>query len=263
MERLLLLRLRSVGCAAEAWINGVPVLRTPAAGGALSLPVHEYLLEGDNDIQLVVEPVAAGARRALRLADAAMLASLRLLLPRRDQPGSELSARGLCEIDWAAVEGDVVQPPVTERRVVALPIKLPRWRWLDAPPIEDLHAAQPLVAEFVQNIAVSLARGEPEPFLAAARVRFEDLAMAYQQPLGELASRWRSRIEMLHATKALRPVLPALTDVVLRPCAGGRLLECVSPDGQPVLRTEPGPDATQHAWPIRVAVVDGRTHIVR
>lgn len=263
MERLLLLRLRSVGCAAEAWINGVPVLRTAAGGGSLSLPVHEYLLEGDNDIQLVVEPVAPGGRRPPRIATAPLLASLRLLLPRRDQPGSELSARGLCEIDWAAAEGDVLQPPVTERRVVALPVKLPRWRWLDALPIDDLAAAQPLVAEFVQNLAVSLARGDPEPFLAAARVRFEDLALAYQQPLGELASRWRSRIEMLHATKALRPVLPALTDVVLRPCAGGRLLECVTPDGQPALRTEPAADGSSHAWPIRVAVVDGRTHIVR
>ena len=34
MERLLLLRLRSVGCAAEARINDIPVARTPAGGGA-------------------------------------------------------------------------------------------------------------------------------------------------------------------------------------------------------------------------------------
>jgi hypothetical protein len=263
MERLLLLRLRSVGCAAEAWLNGVPVLRTPAGGGAVSLPVHEYLLEGDNEVQLVVEPVVPGGRRVPRLTDAPMLASLRLLLPRRGQPGSEMSARSLCEIDWAAAAGDLVLPPVTERRLVALPVKLPRWRWLDALPIDDLSAAQPLVAEFVQNIAVSLARGDPEPFLGAARVRFEDLAVAYQQTLAELATRWRSRIEMLHATKALRPVLPALTDVVLRPCAGGRLLECLAPDGQPVLRTEAAADGSSHAWPIRVAVVEGRTHIVR
>jgi hypothetical protein len=68
---------------------------------------------------------------------------------------------------------------------------------------------------------------------------------------------------MLHATKALKPVLPAPAEVLLRPCAGGRLLECLSATGEPVLRTEPAADGTRHAWPIRVAVVEGRTHIVR
>ncbi len=263
MERMMLLRLRSVGCAAEAWVNGVPVLRTAPQGGSLSLPVHEYLLEGDNELELVAEPVAPGASVAPRLAAGTVGASLRLLLPRTGQPGSELSARGLAELDWAVADGELFRPPVLTRQVIHLPVKLPRWRWLDAPPLADLPAAQPLVAEFVQNIAASLGRGDPEPFLAAARVRFEDLSIAYQQPLAELAARWRSRIEMLHATKALRPVLPALADVVLRPCAGGRLLECLSPTGEPALRTEAGPDGSRHAWPIRVAVVEGRTHIVR
>lgn len=263
MERLLLLRLRALGCPAEALVNGVPVLRTEAQGGSVCLPVHEYLLEGDNELALVIEPAPPGASLAPRMAHGTVGASLHLLLPRIGQPGSELSARGLAEIDWAVADGEVFGPPIVERRIVTLPVKLPRWRWLDAPPIADLPAAQPVVAEFVQRLALSLARGEPEPFLAAARVRFEDLALAYQQPVAELAARWRARIEMLHATKALKPVLPALADVVLRPCAGGRLLECLSPTGEPALRTEPAPDGTRQAWPIRVALVDGRCHIVR
>ena len=52
MERLLLLRLRAVNCTAEAWVNGVPVLRA-APGRHASLPVHEYLSEGDNALHTV------------------------------------------------------------------------------------------------------------------------------------------------------------------------------------------------------------------
>jgi hypothetical protein len=263
MERLLLLRLRAIGCRAEALVNGVPVLRSGPQSGSFALPVHEYLLEGDNDIALVIEPATLGGPVPPRIVQEPTGASLRLLLPRNGQPGSELSARSLAEIDWAIAEGEPLRGPIVERRALALPVKLPRWRWLDAPPLADLPSAQPLVAEFVQNLALSLARGDPEPFLAAARVRFEDLAIAYQQPASELAARWRARIEMLYATKALKPVLPATADVVLRPCAGGRLLECLAPTGEPALRTEPGPDGARHAWPIRVAVVEGRTHIVR
>lgn len=263
MDRLILLRLRATGCIAEAHVNGIPVLRAGPADGTLALPVHEYLLEGDNELALVVDPSPAGQPRAPRLAAAPMTAALRLLLPRTGHVGSELSARGLSELDWSLAAGEVHRPPVVQRRVVALPIRLPRWRWLDAPPLDDLPAAGRLVAEFVQNVALSLAQGDPEPFLAAARVRFEDLAIAYQQPLAELATRWRDRIGMLHATGALTLTPPELEAVVTRPCAGGRLLECVDAAGEPVLQTAPAPDGSRHAWPLRVAVVEGRTHIVR
>jgi hypothetical protein len=68
---------------------------------------------------------------------------------------------------------------------------------------------------------------------------------------------------MLHATHALRPVLPTQPEVVLRLCAGRRLLECLSPAGESVLPTKARADGSSHPWPIRVAVVDGRAHIVR
>ncbi len=263
MERLLMLRLRSLGCAAEARVNDIPVARTPPEGGMLSLPVHEYVFEGANEISLVVGPVAEGGSAAPRLVDGVVGASLRMLLPRVGQVGSESTARTLAEIDWAAADGDVFAPPVEVQRSVMLPVKFPRWRFVDLPPVVDVSAAQPLIARFVQSLAISLAKGDAEPFAQAARLRFDELGLAYQQQSADLVARWRSRIQLLHATKALKPVLPSLNDVLLRPCAGSRLIECVAPTGEGVLRTEPGPDGASHVWPIRVAIVDGRCHIVR
>jgi hypothetical protein len=263
MERLLLLRLRSVGCAAEARINDIPVARTPRGGGAANVPVHEYLLEGSNHIALAIEPGWPGVAAAPRLAEATTGASLRLLLPRIGQLGSELNARTLADLDWAVPEGEIYAPQVAASRSIELPIKFPRWRWLDLQPVADLAAAQPVVARFVQNLAIALAKGDADAFLIAARLRFEELAQAYQKPAADLAARWRSRIQLLHATKALKPVLPALPEVLLRPCAGGRLLECVAASGEPSLRTEAAADGTRQAWPIRVAVVEGHCHILR
>jgi len=263
MERLLTLRLRSVGCAAEARLNDVPVARTPAAGGSASLPVHEYLTEGDNEIALVIDPVAVGAEVPARWTEATIGASLRLLLPRVGQPAAESSARALAEIDWALAEGELHVPPVVERRILPLAVKFPRWRWFDAPALTDAAAVRPLVAGFVQPLALALARGDADAFVTAARVRFEDLALAYQQPLADLVARWRSRVQLLHATKSLRLVPPTLADVMLRPCGHGRLLEVVSPTGEPLLHTGAQADGTRHVWPIRIAVVEGRCHIVR
>ena len=263
MERLLLLRLRSVGCSAEARLNDIPVARTPASGGAVDLPVHEYMFEGANTLALAIEPSLPGAVPKPRLSLHTTGASLRLLLPRVDQVGSESSARTLAELDWALPEGEVYLPQTAASRQVDLPIKFPRWRWLDMPVIDEPIEVQPLVAAFVQTLAVSLAKGDADTFLQAARLRFEELAAAYQQTPADLAARWRSRIQLLHATQALRPVFAPPNELLLRPCAHNRLLECLSPGGEPALRTEPAADGSSHSWPIRVAVVDGRCHIVR
>lgn len=263
MERLLLLRLRSTGVAAEARLNDIPVARTPAGGGEVCMPVHEYLFEGANHVALALDPVAPTTEVGPRLLATPVAASVRLLLPRVGAVGSESSARTLVELDHALAAGEVVQPPVVIHRSVELPIRFPRWRWLDLPVIADPPAQQPVVARFVQVLAIALARGDADSFVQSARLRFEELALAYQQNLADMVARWRSRIQLLHATKALQVVLPTLADVVLQPCAGSRLVECVNAAGEPILRTAPAADGTSQAWPIRVAVIDGHCHIVR
>ena len=40
MERLLVLRLESSGCSAEAVINGVPLVRVGGSQSVATLPVH-------------------------------------------------------------------------------------------------------------------------------------------------------------------------------------------------------------------------------
>ncbi|CAN5681097.1 hypothetical protein BH09PSE5_BH09PSE5_12640 [soil metagenome] len=265
MDRLLSLRLRSIGCAAQALVNGVPVASIAADGASTCVPVHEYLVEGKNQVELVIDPPGAASVTApsVSVAATAMGASLRLLLPRIGMPVSEASARSLVELDWTCAEGDIHEPPIRVHRAVELPINFPRWRWLEVPPRDDLAAIQPLVAEFVQEMAGALIRGNSDPFVASARVRFEDVALAYQQPMADLVSRWHSRIQLLHVTGGLRMVMPAAVDVVLRSCAGGRLFECLGRDGRPALRTEARGDGAVHSWPIRVAVVGGRCHVMR
>lgn len=263
MERLLLLRLRSVGVAAEARLNDIAVARTPATGGEVCLPVHEYLLEGPNRLTLVGAAARPGQPPQPLLPKAPLTARASLLLPRLGRAASEDDARRLTAIDWAHEADEPLLEPVLKHADVTLPIRFPRWRWLDLPRLDLGAPVQVAVAGFVQTLAISLARGDADAFARAARLRFEELAVAYEQPLPELIERWRSRIRLLHVTQALKLQLPALTDVRLVPCAEGRLVECVAPDGDPVLRTEAAPDGSRQFWPLRVAVVDGRCHVLR
>jgi hypothetical protein len=265
MDRVLLLRLQTLGCAAEVLLNDLPVGRV-AAGATLCLPVHEFLLAGDNEISLVIDPPPAGQTRpgtTPKVADGLVGASLRLLLPRVGQLASELHARTLAELDWAVNVGDVYKVPHLVSTVANLPVKFPRWRWLDAPEVGPLDVVKPLAAAYLQDLAVGLARGDVDIFMAASRLRLEELALAYQQTPADVATRLRSRLQLLHATKALKMLIPEQDALVLRPCANGRLLDCLGMDGQPALRTAPAADGSSSAWPLRLAVVNGQCHILR
>ena len=135
MERLLVLRLEANGCVVEAVINGVPVARVGGKQGLLTLAIHEYIVQGSNEIEMIVNPAAPGLAPAseLRHCEEPASASLKLLLPRVGRPAEPATARMLAQLDWAAAAGDLHEAPLSVRQAVELPIAFPRWRWLDAP----------------------------------------------------------------------------------------------------------------------------------
>ncbi len=269
MDRLLVLRLESFGCQAEAVFNGVPLARTSAQQTVVTLPVHEFTLAGANDVELVAHPgppVAVGSAAAAdpepMLSDGQCWASLRLLLPRVGSVAHHASARTLAQLDWAPAADTLYEAPASTRKSVQLPISFPRWRWLDAPEIADSPTLKKDVAGYLLDIAVGLSRGNPEPLIQATRLRLEDLAQAYQRNLADDVGRLRAHIQQLHAAQPLKPALPSPAKLLLRPVAGGRLLECLAPDGTPFLQS-PVAGGGVACWPLRLAAIDGRFYGLR
>jgi hypothetical protein len=264
MERLLILRLESIGVVAEAVLNGVPLARSGPAAGAVTVPIHEYTLAGGNEVQLVLQPPPPGQAAVPQplLSDGKRGASLRLLLPRVGQAAHPENARTLAQIDWAPPSGDVTDMPCTLRQAVDLPIAFPRWRWFDAPVVTAPLELAAAAATFLQGLALGLARGDPEPLVLAARLRFEELAQAYQRNLADDVGRLRLQIQQWHALEPLQPTMPKADALLLRPLAGGRMLECLTLDGQPVLQS-PLAGGGRVAWPIRLAFIEGRFYVIR
>ncbi len=265
MDRLLVLRLDSIGVVAEAQLNGVPLARSGPTAGAVTVPIHEYTLSGANDLQLVIQPPPpgqAGAPSPL-LSDGQRGASLRLLLPRIGQLAHPENARTLAQIDWAPPSGEVTEVPATLRQTVDLPIAFPRWRWFDAPPVPEPEALLPQAAAYLQGLALGLARGDPEPLVLAARLRFEELALAYQRNLADDVGRLRLQVQQWHAKAPLQPPMPKADALLLRPLAGGRLLECLTSDGLLPALHSPVAGGGRIAWPLRLAVIEGRFYVIR
>lgn len=264
MERLLVLRLESVGVTAEALFNGVPVARTGPARRVVTVPVHEYTLAGANEVELLIEPPPPGAEAAPQplLSDGKQAASLRLLLPRIGQVAHPANARTLAELDWAPPADAVTDVPFALRGRVELPIAFPRWRWLDAPPVDEPQALRAPLARFLQGLALGLARGDPEPLILAARLRFEELAQAYQHALADDVGRFRLQVQRWHAEQPLKPAMPTADKLLLRSLAGGRLLECLTSGGEPVLASALA-GGGRAVWPLRVAAIEGRFYVLR
>jgi hypothetical protein len=266
MERLLVLDLEGAGCAVEAQLNGMPVAALAAGGGRACLAVHEYTLAGKNQLALIVGAALGGhaVPSQPRVAIGTTWARARLLLMRQGQSPTDANARVLGSVEWAVPEGKTYESPSLHAREVDLPVAFPRWRWLDAPAVVPGAAVQRQVLEFLQQLALDLGRGQAESLLAAATLRFEELALAYQRTAADGVQRFRDHLQQLYAAKALKIVPPVAEELVLRPIVEGRLLECLTPLGTPALRTQnEDPAVGDHAWPMRLALVEGKIYVLR
>jgi len=266
MERLLMLHLQAGACAAEVLLNGMPIAFVGPEGGHACLAVHEYTLTGKNRLELVVgggipgQPVAPQPRAPV----VPTWARARLVLARQGKSAADPDVRVLVSVEWLAPEGKSYDAPATQTKDVDLPVNFPRWRWLDAPPIGINPAVQRQVLEFVQQLALDLARGDPESLLAAAKLRFDELALAYQRTTTEGVQRFRDHLQQLYAAKALKLIPPSADELVLRPLLDGRLIDCLTPEGGPALRTQnEAPALGNHAWPLRLAMVEGKIYVLR
>jgi|BarGraIncu00222A_1022003.scaffolds.fasta_scaffold00388_4 hypothetical protein len=266
MERLLMLELAAGGCSVEAQLNGMPVAAIGPAGGSGSLAVHEFTIAGRNQLSLVIGPPPPGTvvPSQPRVAIGPTWARARLVLVRHGQSPADPGARVLGVVEWATTEGRAYDAPSTHARDVELPVNFPRWRWLDAPPVNVTVAVQRTILEFLQQIAVELGRGNPDPLIAASKLRFDELALAYQTDANSAVQRFRDHLQRLYAAKALKIPPPVAAELVLRPLVDSRLIECLASMGGPVLRTQnEAADLGDHAWPVRLAMVEGRIYVLR
>jgi len=272
MDRLMCLHAQTSGEPVEVHVNGVPVLSLPAGAASQSVTVHEYLQNGSNRITLVVAPppiaqavAAPNAPAQPRMAARAAQARARLVLLRQGKSLADEAVRVLAEVAWAVEEGQGFEAPTVVHQDLELPVGFPRWRWLDAPALNPGPQDRQTVLAAVQRLAFDLSRGNPDSFLAACRLKLEEVDQAYQRPVGQGVTALREQVQQLWQAGALATLQPPTTEnLLLRVVAGGRLLECLNPLGAPVL-TSQNDDATlgNIAWPLRLTLIEGKVYVLR
>lgn len=257
-------------CAAEAWINGIPVVRcSPADGVQAQFPIHEYLIPGPNKFQLVVEPGPTPSRSLEAnpkplVTPPKMFARMRFMrMPEGSFP-EDPGVQTLFDLDYRPSPGTVLPIPAVFNAESGAPQWAVRPTWVDAQPVPDSPSARNFVAAFLNQIVQSMNRGDIEPYLASSRMRFEEISAVYRLPVASEIQDFRAQFTRISAAPGFQmaPVVPA--DLDLRWCGGGRVIDCVDKAGQPVLRSTPGPNGlVAYRLPAKVAFFNRELHFVR
>ena len=254
------------GCKAELFVNGIPVLRlVPGPFSMLSNPVQHVLVDGENRLELVVEPGDRPSEtrhplRQARLPGVRARARIARFLD-GDVVNMETGEAWLDIRYEGDAERDDILPHVAVGRTDFGELA-GRWAFEDAP---VLTLDEPLVAEAherLQEIARVIREGSLEEYVALYRVVMRERQRAYPAiPEGHLEKGAAFLWNRYRQTPD--PVLPLARDQHdFRLVADGRLLECLDLDFQPSLRVRT-PEGSIVPFGILLARIGGRLEIAR
>ncbi|MBX3274198.1 MAG: hypothetical protein KF729_28280 [Sandaracinaceae bacterium] len=285
---------------AEVFLNGAPIERAHRGFPRFAqLPVSEWLVQGENRLSVTIlgadhlpqpEPPREGdeaseadgegvalAPVAPPPAAAAAAASedeplLRVALCVGDlgelvEPGQD---RELLVLEWtpppppAEDEPPFLLPHEVEEHI-ALSHPWGSWSW-EAAPVLDLLEDPAIVLEasdFVAELHAAMVAGRLDAVIDRSAPKFDEVAPCYDFDPADARGRLPLAWPEISASPDFRLADFDPSDLELRPCCGGRVLEPRTLAGEPVIRQAVPIDDSLWAMPLFLARVDGRLTVVR
>jgi hypothetical protein len=270
---------RANGIDAEYLINDIPVIRRGDAIGTIHTePVNHLLIDGNNRISMVLRPgptpsESLSGKGGIR--DFGSLegkASMRLARYPRGAVAGGPDGVELMRIDWP-LSPEQLKKILEDKPLPLFPLNLTvfhdlgqlygKWRWQSAAPSRLDRRDRDEILELLTKIHTSLAAGDPEPFIEASQVRFQEISRSYEKPPAMKVAQFRQLLAAESREKwwGMQPLTPDLID--LRPVAEGKVVDCVNKDWLPTLRSKQGPDGAIDYFNMMVCKLDNRWQIVR
>lgn len=279
------------GYDAEVLLNGAPIIQSVRSYSCIALPpVSEWVVQGENVLSVTItggdhiDPPPEEPEDGEDGIDPTLVSKPE---PPAPKPGEEPLLRvALCRgeigeivdpgrenelvvLEWVPPPRGADDPPLPLPHEEAVTIDLTHpwgtWAWESAPAFdfETDPAAVLDVVQFIQDLHAALAAGRLDPVLDASQVKFDEVAPCYDMDPGQARARlggaWPEITKP--AGWALAPFDES--DLDLRLCCGGRVLEPRTLTGEPVIRQAFELDEQRWMMPLYVARIDDKLTIVR
>lgn len=263
------------GCDAEFLVNDIPVIRRGDGEGLGKLyhgACNDLLVDGENEITAIARPgptpttrLDGHALRRERLALEGVRITCKLVKYLEGMVSGGPDGQVLAAVEWESQDdGQPTWWPLSLSACADLGPMYGRWGWEDAERLTLDDTTRAEVLAVLAELRGSLHGKQLDPFVRLSRPRLDDLSKAYQLRPGEKENEVR-RVAELDFGKdwwGMEPLDEAALD--LRLCARGRLVDCVSRDGEPALRELPQPPADlRGAWEMKLAKLQGSWQVVR
>jgi hypothetical protein len=255
------LNIVAQGCTAEVRLNDAPMYTLLREEPARARPtISEWVIDGENWLSVQIVELDPGAQLRVALCQAK--------LGDVPVPGSELE---LAVIEWP-VPGSVGG----ELPALPLPLDVPvmaahpwgRWSWQDAPPFAVDARSTAAVIDYIRDLHATLAAGSVDALIAQSKVKFDEVAPAYELTPADAELRIRQAWQGLTSHGEWEFAEWNLEDLDLRLHCGGRLVEPTTLAGEPILRQARPIEGESWSLPIFIArthwtIITGQLTIVR
>lgn len=256
------------GLEAEIHINDLPVTRMTEDSSSEALSVQQYLVDGENVLEIVLSPGPTPATsRSAEHTISGVGRSARATITEY-APGlfpGDPSGKTLMAVEWSGGDRTDITAPVQVIDRRDLGTRHGQWSFQLADELTLDAATRVEVERFLQGLHASLAEKDAAPLVDASRPKIKDASVAYGLDFeGEVAGLDGFLKEEFEEESW--EMLPLETDLLdLRLCASGRAIDCRRRDWAPALRSKGLDDKGdgQVEFDMRVGRIAGRLQVLR
>lgn len=239
------LNIQSRACTAAIRLNDAPMFTVVREQDQRGMPtISEWVIDGENLLEVHLLEIGDEARIRVALCQAE--------LGDVPEPGRELQ---LIVIEWPPLPIEVELPelPLVVSEVGIATHPWGPWSWEDAPPFAIDPRATTAVIDYVRALHATLAGGSVDALIGQSRIKFDEVAPAYELSAADAELRIRQAWAGLtgHGDWAMAAFDEG--DLELRLHCGGRIVEPVTMNGAPVLRQAVAIDQESWSLPIFIA----------
>lgn len=240
------LNIIAEGCTAEVRLNDAPMFTLLREDPARARPtISEWVIAGENWLSVQLVELEADTRLRVVLCQA-KLGDIAGVAPEVE----------LAVIEWPDPSQAGAELPLLLNAAFMAAHPWGRWSWQDAPPFAVDARSTAAVIDYVQALHATLAGGSVDALIAHSRVKFDEVAPAYELTPADAQLRIQQAWQGLTSSSEWEFAEWNVDDLDLRLHCGGRLVEPVTLAGEPILRQARPIDGESWSLPIFIA----RTH---